>query len=469
MTLLRLIDKDNNLVDELSIPSPFLVGHPHLQAEETNSHAEVRLPNVESPSPGPPDVLVGRIPVAGFPPHASPQIGYLTVPPPSPFSPDAVDRMWEDINYLPAGIPPSVPTQGLGPFGARVHDLASTLHFTATLRAVQAARDVLARWPLRETRQPFYRATELPGGREDPLATSRSAGRTIPILRIQQRALPSHSWRWQGRLTNWTCRPISVAAQQLAIRLRQRPPYSDSGFSQRFLPPLHAVAYRSRPPRGVPDLPPASWPQQFRRLHTELTLALRAHQLSLDQSALAPLSHFWRLYEAWITARLYQELLMKLGPPTKIEASGTHAWSASWRLQGSHVSLYVQPVLTSTPLTTGSLQLISVTSHLVPDALLTISNENEELLFIIDAKRREAPILRPADAAVAASKYLWGIRTATDPEKFPVNNVLLATTSTSLGPLDDDLARYQVFQILPQDDEQRILDYLATPLLSDTD
>ena len=117
--------------------------------------------------------------------------------------------MWQQLVDTGLPIPSSVTVQGRLPSGhlqPRDQLLVEYLEVAHRL-----SRNALSRWPTRNATQVRWQHLELPGGREDPVATARYGAR-YPGISSGRRRLPGRSARRVGANPAWTCRAIARAA-----------------------------------------------------------------------------------------------------------------------------------------------------------------------------------------------------------------------------------------------------------------
>jgi len=423
----------------VSVSGTPLVVPPGLEVAERSMHRIVYVPARVSPL-GSADVLAGSVPLLYFGSNGL-QVSYLDIPPPLPLTLTDLMTMWDLVVDLGLPIPSSVLAQGrLLPGKA-----ASGLMLMPELldRAHAAARQLVASWPTKEDQGRIWRALELPGGREDLPGTDRHAGRFPVQVDDWGLRFPIKSLRRVRRDRRWTSQALHQTAARLVRLVDELLKEAEPRARDTMLQPLHQVAELARPPVTRLDPPFSAWPLSARSCLRAFTMALRLIEStrSSEGAARAPLSHLWRLYEAWTAALCFAVLdrnstFTRENGPEKTEGA---EWLTTWRhATGTRVVLIAQADIGREPRDFGGILpegLFSVTSTLRPDIIMCIVKPGNELSIIaLDAKRRSASSMDPRDAAEAASKYVWGIRLGdstlqVDVGKAHVTRTLLATTA----------------------------------------
>jgi hypothetical protein len=381
-----------------------------------------------------PDLLVGSLPLVWWDSASrSIAVEFLDVPAPPPFGEDDIESMWEALLASPLSLTRSVMLQGRGrgAGAAAGEPLASEV----LPRALARCRRLLHRWPTSERREIVWRPSDMRGGREDLRATERAAARRGGSVTAHG-VIPDRIARRQRGSVPWTSIRLARACLALARYLRAA---GLEGSDRMLAGPLELVTERAMPSRMAPDPPLSSWPAQARTTFHAVIEALVGVAVAGRGEALVPLSDVWRMYESWIALRALVALEGRYGPGQLLAGGG--AWTCEWDLEGTVVRLHSQREIGATPdasIPAHPDDIVSVSSNLRPDVMISVSNKaGDQVLICIDAKRRiEQTSMDAGDVAAAASKYLWGIRSASDPKLLPVD-IALIVSSAGLAEVHD--------------------------------
>lgn len=374
-----------------------------------------------------PDLLVGELPLVWWDPAArSVTVEFLDVPAPPPFGAADVEEMWGALLASPLPLTPSVMLQGHGRGAATA--AGQPLASAALPRALAGCRRLLRRWPANEKREIVWRPADMSGGREDLRVTERVAARRGGVVTAQG-VIPDRIARRQRGAVPWTSGRLAGACGSLARYLRGAGLEGSEGV---LVGPLEMVAERAVPSGKAADPPISSWPAQATATFRAVIEACVGLAVAGRGEAFVPLSDVWRMYESWIALRALTALEGRYGAGELV--AGAAAWTCEWDLGGTVVRLHSQREIGAAPDASISAHpdgVVSVSSNLRPDATVSVWNQaGGQALICIDAKRRiEQTSMDAADVASAASKYLWGIRSASDPTVFPVDKVLIVSSA----------------------------------------
>ena len=368
-----------------------------------------------------PDVPVGAIPIL----TRNTTTGEFTVvelvlPPPPAFPPGGVDEMWQAVCALPSPVPASIRHQGLWAAEAAGKWSEEDVFVASLPWLLAEARHLVHRWPQREALETYWRSVELPGGREDVMRTLRAPH--VPVAVLAGRAVPTRSLRWRASTEPWTVEAVEVLAREVGRRVREIRT-AEAGLDE-MLAPLAGVEALARRRDRRTDPPPSSWPWPLRRFHDAALDVLLDVSAAGAGSERAPLCHLWRLYEGWVSHELFAFLGADLGAPaveptfSGFNSVGGATWWSRWRGDGTVVDLWSQPEIDDrgfVPCDDPGLAVISVSSSLIPDALVAVRRHGDLTLIVFDAKHTGERQMTPGEVTRAVSKYLWGIRAAADP------------------------------------------------------
>lgn len=404
----------------------------------------------DSLDPEMPDVFVGRLPVVYWnQSEQRPQVADLHVPAPPPFAEHDEERMWRDVRESLLPIPQPLLAQGRAT-GGRVERInVDELELENLREALAAALSLLRKWPTTETTERIWRPIEARGGREDAFFTERFGQRLTGTRRGSGLALVDRTARRRAQMQHWGSAKLSSVSSALAATLHEHAAVSglDEGTTQYGSRLLRELALTARPAVRAVDPPTSSWPPNARATYQAILRAFVDLQSNREDAARgAPLCRLWLLYESWVAATTLRVLRELLGEPTRHPKTSPGEWAATWERAGRRVALLIQPVFGATPrrvMLESSTECRSLTSDLIPDVVVAVSTEGQErpTLSVIDAKKRGvSTAMSRADLAVAASKYLWGLRWVDEAEgqagptadaSYAISNALIATSATA--------------------------------------
>ncbi len=432
------------------LPGPLLIVPQLLKIKQKLGNRVVLEQNIAAVSQGmligeseAPDILVGSIPLIHFADDGvTPDLTYLKIPPPPPFNDGDVEIMWDEIRASGCPLPRSVVLQGEYAPGSAQAVTISQITAEYLNYAHQQCRHLLSRWPLTETHELVQRNIELRGGREDFPLTERHISLTPIFVTRDGRRIPQRTFRRRSIDSAWKSHMLREAASSVinAIYSQTTVQIPDPQVD-RFIMPFAAVARLATPSRALVDPPLSTWPLDSRHCYESLLAAMAVLKADDRGMVPTPLSHLWRLYEAWVAVSCLAALIHRLGAP--LIAGGPALiegceWIAYWQIAGDiTITLAAQPLISNNGLAPSLrpiLPIKSVSSDLKPDILLAISSKGTIRLIIVDAKKRS---LRTAmdrgEVAATGSKYIWGIRViGTDPgNPIPVRSALIVSTMPS--------------------------------------
>lgn len=364
---------------------------------------------------GEPDVLVGRLPIHVLKGNELRRVD-VNLPAPPPFSPDAVERMWEELWDSGCPVPTSVSAQGRLLPGKAMHRRIAEIDLDQLARAHAACRALIGRWPEEEASKSRWRQLELGGGREDALLTERAAGRWAS-WEVSGRALPERTARRYSAAAPWKSNVLALAASSVAESLS---PYLDApslSASDTVMGPILAVSRLARSTSGdLQEQPLSSWPPLAAQAYRLLRAVLADLFADPSGRASAPLSFLWRLYEAWVAGKVWTSVTSRcsqvLSEPSP--AKGCEWWARAFDAgTGASYLVVSQAELSGSPESCAPLARLdirSVSSALRPDVIVVVQRPGEEpRIRVFDAKKRRTE-MEAASVAEAAGKYLWGIR-----------------------------------------------------------
>jgi len=408
------------------------------------------------------DLLVGDIPLV----HADPETGLpvvslLYVAPPPPFVQDDVRVMWSTLTSSPFPIPDSVPAQGRDAATAAPHD--SGLEAPAVPAAVASVARLIRRWPDEETVDVVWRRTDIRGGREDAFATERGAGHRPGMIR-DGRAIPDMTARRRAAYTPWASRRLGAACTALARAVEASEP---PGANAEVLTILHRARALACSQPMAAERSISSWPSGAQSAYRTILAALVHITAASDGESLVPLCNFWRLYEAWIAVTSMSHLESSLGPGARVAGS---PWSRSWSVpDGFEIKAHAQATVgreADQSLTGPGPGVISVSSDLRPDCLVVVVHTNGRVrLVCVDAKQRTSgTAMEAADVAAAASKYLWGLRSAQDRDQFVTTCTVIASSARVPRMHDSENSRIVATFTIPSGGGDRLREALLGAL-----
>lgn len=401
-----------------------------------------------------PDVPVGALPIATLNPNSGAlEIVSIPLPPPPPITGGDVEAMWHALGSLPTATRRWVRRRALWENATLQTRWSEFELFVASLpELVAIAKHLITRWPQQEDHDTAWRPVELAGGREDVVATIRRLG-PQGGTRTPQGLIPERSVRRRGSTRPWELAAVSLMAAEVSRRVRGEAHTADRSV----LAPLDAVAAAARPRTRQRDPAPSSWPAPLRGFHDAALDVLAAVTAASHGKREAPLCHLWTLYEAWVSAQaveavaLYKGRPPDLGPQLHRVHRGGAAWLARWHDDADVIDVWGQldigrkdEPLCGDPAFT----IRSVTSTLIPDALVAVRRAHQQRIVAIDAKFR-SDRLDPDDAATGASKYHWGLRPARNGQPIGLAEVVLATSGRAVQPYDPGASRITVQRAIP--------------------
>lgn len=414
-----------------------------------------------------PDSYFGSIPfVARRAGDSALSLIHLTYPPPAPFDAEGAQRMWDTLCAHGFGLPESVRAQGRLAGAGVPTDLGHHVDYVLWEEVQRAASDLLGSWPkklhLKRTVRPIHRY----GGVVDHAGTAAMVGITVPIVEVNGANVPASTARTVIDYDAWRFAGVGLVTEQLAGALLQMAERTGGELTPAGMHRFLEIARICRSARGRIDPPMSSWPRKVRRYYVVALAMLTELRAALAGGLPAPLCDFWRLYEEWVTVTVFRALRGELGDPD----TGPHldvqdpdringAWRAAWHLKdGSVVHFIAKPRFDGSArrlIPQEAARYRSVSSVLIPDALIVIGRPNGIVLHVVDAKKRTAAtgIMAASDSAAEASKYLWGIRRV-GAEMVPdgVNQVTLLSSLSGVRMNDPALAKIKVSRLLPSPD-----------------
>lgn len=392
-----------------------------------------------------PDLLVGSVPLVWFEPRGrTVELSFLEVPPPPPFASKDVEEMWRRLLSSDLPLLRSAHVQGLSGGAAEAGSDPLSIHQLPA--AIAACRRMLQRWPGDERREVVWRPADMRGGREDLRLTEARAGRRGGVV-LDDLPLPDRIARRQRGSLAWQSRRLAAACLALTEKLVEVAPDDRSPL---LTEPFEAVAARAL--TNQPDVPTSSWPLAARSAYKAVLGAYVGLAVAADGAAHVPLADLWRIYEAWVALQILAALEGAFGPPATVSVGPP--WTGEWVVSGCFLRLHLQREIGSSgdPASTGHPDGIrSVSSDLRPDALVAVwLPGGGQTVICFDAKRRTAGTkMDPAEVASAASKYLWGIRTAADPGEFPVSSTVVVSSAPVAEMHDAAASRISAHFLLP--------------------
>lgn len=365
--------------------------------------------------------LAGRIAVPYIDKRHRISMAYLDVPPPPPWTRADLKRMWDSAaRLLPEHLRKA--DMGTAPWGqGEWRRSPERLAWERFDQCRSAAEALLVNWPTHEDESVAWIPFELSFGEELSMETDLGIGTDAqPIALEGGRLVPDRSAR--RIITERPAQSLSIYSaatlvSRLAIQLAERSPVGT--IRADLLRPLIAVRRQARPGARAPDPPPSSWPLRFRQFYSS-ALGAVTHLASVGRAGdeWAPLSDVWWLYEAWVTERISVCLERILGRPDAEMHGDPRTLIGCWTGANEVVELHHQ-----VRFPTGDKQVVhlagedwkSVTSLLAPDVVLLVKSGDWCKMVVVDPK--EWKHLRIGDVSTEASKYLWGIRRASMPER----------------------------------------------------
>ncbi len=411
----------------------------------TRSGSEVVLELAKSGSEAP-DLLVGEVPlVYGNPGSGSAEVAFVKVQPPSPFTAEDVEAMWDGLLETTLRTFSSSPGQGRREGPSPV--FGDWLRPEAVPRAAGACRQLLTQWPSRESVTTIWTPPDIGGAPEDLVETDRRGGskpgKLVGGVRVPDRVARRH--RSSGP---WTSARLSAACHSLATAVERQ--LASGAGSADLVRPIRIVGERASAPSTV-DPPTSSWPTSAKTTLMAVISARIALALGTERRDRVPLSRVWQLYESWLAIAVVEALHPLLGRGQ--ETRNGSSWCWEWALDSRLVRVHPQATIGAKA--NGALAghpdgLVSVLSDLVPDVLVTVCDpEGEQRALCVEAKRRTAKTeMIASEVAEAAAKYVWGIRSGADLDT-PIASVILASSANLAGMHDVPRGRVSSCFVLP--------------------
>ena len=395
-----------------------------------------------------PDLLVGALPLVWWKRSSrSVEVAFLEVPAPPPFIYGDVAAMWERLLASSMPAVESVSLQARAPGRGRMD--GNRLRPEAIPPAYAACRRMLGNWPEVETVATIWRPADMRGGREDLVETDRRAGSKPGIVTPRGMSIPDRVARRQRSSATWNSGRLAAACRSLVDAMNNPPPSWESPVV--LARPIALVGERAAGQRSAVDPPVSSWPPIAQAALAAVLDARIALALAGEGSDHVPLSHIWRLYENWLVTAVVDALVPLLGPGREItEGSG---WGWQWSDGPVLVRVHAQATIGAEPdtdLCGHPDGLVSVLSDLRPDVLVSVcERDGGQAILCVDAKRRIAATKMDAsEVAGAASKYVWGIRSGTDPDT-PIASTIIASSAPIPDMHDLHEARISTCFLLP--------------------
>lgn len=332
------------------------------------------------------------------------------------------------------------------------------------LRAVlelAPAVEAMRHWPRRRGRRTVRYPPEIVRGLPDEPMTFRDAAAGKVRLVDGQ---PMKSVRHLVAPEPWSSRRLAALLQEAAGEL------DEAAVASRLANELRRTAARSEPRSRRADVPRSAWPLKFRILwEAALALLTSPRRAPGPGADLQPLQPAWSLYQDWVASVVIDGLCEVYGPFSRggYRREGVRLRPrfetplVGWITDDWVVDLWITPTIGAR----GS------PSHLMdvyggqpaPDILIVrraravlddLGDSPPDAIetVVVDAKRYtgsedEPGVLSRTTVATMASKYLWSLRRADDPNAFPLDLVLLV--SPGGGGEFLDAARTQVARARP--------------------
>lgn len=437
LTIIRVISHDGGVIGPVEMPGRLLVMPlpPPLVArtrEEAGSHhVEIDL-SAALTVVG--EVFCGRLTVR-LQDASSRRIETVNfpIPPPAPWAVEHLRPLYDGAGALDM-LAESLPNSGGAPWRQTVRSLSDQFN-PAVLEDLRQAAITWLRAQMRDDasallEQAFGKA----GGRERPAETYRRLGRTIRLLHHEPIPIPERTVRQvAARAPTYSS---STAALLLAV-LRSadqlaRADGTVGEIEEWVTRPIRRAAASLQAPIPLREPPMSSWPSELLALRTAARRCVSALGVSGPSGEdWVPLSPLWKLYEMWVAWSVADTLRLMLGQPKAYRDGQELVWT--WTSEEQRVCLHYQRRLhrATSPLPNGiagghTHDLLSVTSTLIPDLLLGVTQRTVFRSLVYDSKHTAS--LFPDEAAPEGSKYLWGIRHATSSTALPgIAGVVLVT------------------------------------------
>ncbi|WP_435123347.1 hypothetical protein [Micromonospora tulbaghiae] len=397
-----------------------------------------------------------------------PGVSTLSVPPPAPFDPADLEQMWHARNEVTILRRP--PTSGSAAWSQLERHLGPRIHWAALEAAVHAASALLADWPTADSPEVRWVPFDRPGGRILLSKTERT-GKAHALAHPARRAPATTARRHivaQPRKLHALMAVSSLLARELeAVGALAAVPE----IRARMVGLFRRLAVNSKPGFPVADPPPSVWPATMAGTYSSCLRALSEVRNIGAGTANAPLSELWELYEAWVAYSIRTALTELIGPPQQHTVGGTCL--GRWADGDGILELHYQAIIP--PYRAGRREhgfsvlgqrYIAAVGELRPDLLLVRRGPDGTTAIVIDAKKRQARVSTD-DFAVSTSKYLWGIRRASNPDVVAaiLQCVLMAPLGGPAAPLPSGRANVlTAHPAAPRPDEAigRLLQSLQT-------
>ena len=463
---MRVVVETGGVSSQVTLSGPLLLNPPGFKVLR-RAGGEVTIAPAEVLGSDP-DVLIGLLPLIYLADGKQPTLEELWLAPPSPFTDKDIQDMWSRVERFPLIDVSGLSAQGRYGVARLAGRRASGVGHEFLVDAHNRARRLIANWPTDESQTLMWRSVELRGGREDFALTERLMAGVPAAVRSDGTHVPQRTVRRRAAAEPWGSWALHHSASHLVRALRAlEEPSDDVGL--RLSTTIATLGDRARPCTSRSDAPISAWPTPARLCYAAVVAALSAIGKGAGP-AKAPLGHLWRLYEAWIATLVYDALVASLGEPARaLHRPGGCECAASWLApDGAEVTFMAHPRIGrvgSSPRNSPAAHVVSVSSDLVPDAAILVRRHDRVDFFVVDAKRRVVSTkMEPVEVAEAASKYLWGIRSASEVESFAVTSALIVS-SMQPGPMHDTAAKIAPICAMPshRDDLNRAVDRAVRP------
>lgn len=429
-----------------------------------------RVGDPSSDSSETPDVPVGWIPLVIQRPDGNGETIYeLEIPAPTGFTEATIDEMWCSLSSSPA-TQAALRRAGLWRAGEHRSESDCGAHLPSLPDLLAQTRHLLRHWPQRESLSMAWRPVGQAGGPEDVRETVRQLARAGSVV-VDGAGLPARTLRRQGSHEPWTLHAVRDMATTVIKRLAELPEVFSSQDGAGLLAPVAVLAELAEPPPGSRDVPPSSWPAQF-RMWSEQALAViadvSAHGVGTGR---APLCQFRDLFEAWLAVEVHRIFERHLGHPWRrmeiaddLTRFGKPAWRSSWTVGDLEVEVWAQPAIGRKPvhLDNGG-PARSVTSELIPDGLVVVTGPNGTYRHAIDAKFTTGSQIRASTVAETGSKYLWGLRRASS-DALALDRVSIVSNGRAKVPFDGDMSMIDSLEVRPNSGLDELTASIIGPL-----
>jgi len=321
----------------------------------------------------------------------------IVVPPPGEFTPDDVREMWRVAQRRAARV---LALGGSAVDGRQPHAPVEGLDWGMVARALELARQMLARWPRSSVTRGRMATVEQPIGREDAVATERalSAGASAAAIGVGGAPVAEQAIYLTVRQEPWHSGELAAALRSLLRTLR------DVGVSPQVFYPLVESIRLAEHRQGIRDRPMSSWPSVASMLAVAARRAVRvAARATSDGSLGLPIVKLWKLYEDWVGERLLAEMVERLGP-------GSGRNPIRWQRGSLQVELHHQPQFEwpRAKRLCGVGWTAAAHGALRPDYVLAGRRGAHTVTWALDAKAMT--VIEPDDVAEKAGKYLAALR-----------------------------------------------------------